>query len=74
MKIIAALCAFFIWAQTGTGYAQTFPDRAIRFIVPNPAGGSNDAAARILANALSELWPHGKSSRKSTLAILLPPL
>jgi Tripartite tricarboxylate transporter family receptor len=59
MKIIAALCAFFIWAQTGTGYAQTFPDRAIRFIVPNPAGGSNDAAARILANALSELWPHG---------------
>jgi tripartite-type tricarboxylate transporter receptor subunit TctC len=59
MKIIVALCAFFIWAQTGTGYAQTFPDRAIRFIVPNPAGGSNDAAARILANALSELWPHG---------------
>ena len=59
MKIIAALCAFFIWAQTGTGYAQTFPDRAIRFIVPNPAGGSNDAAARILAKALSELWPHG---------------
>jgi tripartite-type tricarboxylate transporter receptor subunit TctC len=59
MKIIAALCAFFIWAQTGTACAQTFPDRAIRFIVPNPAGGSNDAAARILANALSELWPHG---------------
>jgi tripartite-type tricarboxylate transporter receptor subunit TctC len=59
MKIIAALCAFFIWAQTGTGYAQMFPDRAIRFIVPNPAGGSNDAAARILANALSELWPYG---------------
>ncbi len=59
MKIIAALCAFFIWVQTSTSYAQTFPDRAIRFIVPNPAGGSNDAAARILANALSELWPHG---------------
>jgi tripartite-type tricarboxylate transporter receptor subunit TctC len=59
MKSIAALSALFIWAQAGTGYAQTFPDRAIRFIVPNPAGGSNDAAARILANALSELWPHG---------------
>jgi tripartite-type tricarboxylate transporter receptor subunit TctC len=59
MKIIAALCAFFIWAQTGPCYAQAFPDRAIRFIVPNPAGGSNDAAARILANALAELWPHG---------------
>ena len=59
MKSIAALCALFIWAQAGTGYAQTFPDRAIRFIVPNPAGGSNDAAARILANALTELWPHG---------------
>jgi tripartite-type tricarboxylate transporter receptor subunit TctC len=59
MKMIAALCAFFMWAQTGTGYAQTFPDRAVRFIVPNPAGGSNDVAARILANALSELWPYG---------------
>jgi tripartite-type tricarboxylate transporter receptor subunit TctC len=59
MKSIAALCGFFIWEQAGTGYAQTFPDRAIRFIVPNPAGGSNDAAARILANALSDLWPHG---------------
>ena len=59
MKIIAALCAFFIWVQTSASYAQTFPDRAIRFIVPNPAGGSNDAAARILANALSDLWPHG---------------
>ena len=57
MKVIAALCAFFIWAQAGTGYAQTFPDRAIRFIVPNPAGGSNDAAARILANALTEHLP-----------------
>ncbi len=39
--------------------AQTFPDRPVRFIVPNPAGGSNDGAARALGQALGEIWPHG---------------
>jgi tripartite-type tricarboxylate transporter receptor subunit TctC len=33
-----------------------FPTRAVRLIVPNPAGGSNDAAARSLAQALTEIW------------------
>jgi rhodanese-related sulfurtransferase len=32
-------------AQADASHAQTFPDRAVRFIVPNPAGGSNDLAA-----------------------------
>ncbi|MBX9844094.1 MAG: tripartite tricarboxylate transporter substrate binding protein [Xanthobacteraceae bacterium] len=39
--------------------AQKFPDRAVRIIVPNPAGGSNDGAARIVAQGLTELWPPG---------------
>jgi tripartite-type tricarboxylate transporter receptor subunit TctC len=59
MKTIAAFCALAILLHADQGRAQTFPDRAVRFIVPNPAGGSNDVAARILAFALSERWPHG---------------
>jgi tripartite-type tricarboxylate transporter receptor subunit TctC len=59
MKTIAALCGLLMLAQADAGHAQTFPDRAVRFIVPNPAGGSNDVAARTLAHALSDLWPHG---------------
>lgn len=43
----------------GGAAAQTFPERPVRFIVPNPPGGSNDATARALAQALSEIWPHG---------------
>jgi tripartite-type tricarboxylate transporter receptor subunit TctC len=40
--------------------AQKFPDRAVRVIVPNPAGGSNDGAARIVAQGLTDLlWPGG---------------
>jgi tripartite-type tricarboxylate transporter receptor subunit TctC len=59
MPRISALCALLILTLAHSAQAQTFPDRPIRFIVPNPSGGSNDAAARILANALSELWSQG---------------
>jgi tripartite-type tricarboxylate transporter receptor subunit TctC len=36
--------------------AQAWPTRAVRFVVGFPAGGGNDAAARIVANRLSEIW------------------
>jgi tripartite-type tricarboxylate transporter receptor subunit TctC len=36
----------------GTGHSQDFPSRAIRIVVPFPAGGSNDVAARIIAEHL----------------------
>jgi tripartite-type tricarboxylate transporter receptor subunit TctC len=45
-------------AMTQAVAAASFPDRPVRFIVPNPPGGSNDVAARTLAQALSEVWPH----------------
>jgi tripartite-type tricarboxylate transporter receptor subunit TctC len=35
--------------------AQEFPERALRLIVPTPAGEPTDAAARILAQSLSKL-------------------
>jgi tripartite-type tricarboxylate transporter receptor subunit TctC len=36
--------------------AQTWPDRRITFIVPYPAGGATDVAARLLAAKLSDAW------------------
>jgi tripartite-type tricarboxylate transporter receptor subunit TctC len=36
--------------------AAAFPDRAVRIIVPFPAGGSNDVITRIIAQRLGEIW------------------
>jgi tripartite-type tricarboxylate transporter receptor subunit TctC len=55
-----ALAALLILTSGGAGIAQKFPDRPVRIVVPNPAGGSNDAAARIAGQGLQDLvWPSG---------------
>jgi tripartite-type tricarboxylate transporter receptor subunit TctC len=59
MKRAITQCVLAFMLAASTVQAQTFPDRPIRFIVPNPAGGSNDGAARMLGQALAEIWPHG---------------
>lgn len=43
-------------AQTSSGdAARDFPNRAIRIIVPFPAGGPTDINARILAQKMREI-------------------
>ena len=36
--------------------AQTYPNKAIRFIVPYPAGGGTDIIARMIGAKLAEAW------------------
>jgi tripartite-type tricarboxylate transporter receptor subunit TctC len=58
----ALLAALGLWAACGlspptaTAQAQPFPNRPIRFIVPFPAGGVSDVAARVIGQKFTERW------------------
>jgi len=56
MKKLAAVCAIAsISAASGVGvYAQTYPTKPLRFIIPFPPGGGTDTMGRIMAPKLSE--------------------
>lgn len=40
----------------GVAQAQTYPSKAVRFVVTYPAGGSSDAMARIIGMELTRMW------------------
>lgn len=54
-KFLHLLLVFSALIATGLN-AQTFPDRAVKIIAPNPPGGPNDMVARLIGQKLSELW------------------
>ncbi len=39
--------------------AQPYPNRAVRIIVPFPAGGPTDILTRVIAQRMSEIWGQG---------------
>ena len=43
-------------AGVTTAYAQNFPERPLRLIVPFPPGGSTDLLARLVGPRLTEVW------------------
>ncbi len=43
-------------ALGSSAFAQVWPSRFVRMIVPFPPGGGTDAIARIVAGRLSEMW------------------
>lgn len=49
--LLAAIA--FIPLTSGTVFAEKYPDRPIKIVVPFPAGGPTDVAARLIAQALS---------------------
>ncbi len=53
-KLAAAICVAAVAA--GAALAQTFPDHAVKFVVPYPPGGFNDTLARVSAEKLTKMW------------------
>ena len=49
--------AFVLWLPI-LAFAQAYPNRPVRFIVPYPPGGATDVIARVVAQKLTESWPH----------------
>jgi tripartite-type tricarboxylate transporter receptor subunit TctC len=52
---IKYICISFFLLVTMVSQADTFPDRAISLIVPNPPGGVVDTSARLIGDPLSQL-------------------
>src|SRR5262245_15735398 len=51
--LLALLAVALLAAVSGPGHAQSFPERPIKIVVPFPAGGPTDVAARLAAQSLS---------------------
>jgi tripartite-type tricarboxylate transporter receptor subunit TctC len=52
-----ALCMIsLIIGITDPAFAQTFPTRPVKFVIPFPPGGINDVLARIMADKLQSRW------------------
>lgn len=51
----ALACAALLAGAAGA-FAQQFPDKPIRWIVPYPPGGSTDFVTRIVAQKMQEQW------------------
>jgi tripartite-type tricarboxylate transporter receptor subunit TctC len=51
-----ALCLVALNAFAGLAQAAGYPDRAVKIIVPFPAGGTADAVPRIIGDWLSRKW------------------
>jgi tripartite-type tricarboxylate transporter receptor subunit TctC len=52
LTLILVLSAWF----PGLAHAQTYPDRAVKIIVPFPAGGTADIIPRVVGEWLSRKW------------------
>lgn len=52
--LLAFLLAAFV-APT-SGWAQSYPNRAVRLVVPFPPGGPADALGRVIADQLNKMW------------------
>jgi tripartite-type tricarboxylate transporter receptor subunit TctC len=53
--LVAALLCW-VLAVPASGWAQGYPNKPVRLVVPFPAGGPADALGRVLADQLNKIW------------------
>lgn len=53
-RVAHVLAAFAVMVCTGLAYAQSYPSKSVRWIVPYPAGGGSDFLARTVGQQLSK--------------------
>lgn len=56
VRKLAAAILFAAAMLPATSFAQDFPNRLVRIVVPYPAGGGVDGMARSLGEGLSQIW------------------
>ena len=53
--VIVSSAGLALFSTAGTALPQDYPNKSIRLIVPTPAGGNNDFAARVIGPKLTEI-------------------
>src|SRR6185503_13312130 len=56
IRVVTALLAAALLAQTALHAAETFPNHPVRMVVPFPPGAASDFLARVLGQKLGETW------------------
>src|SRR6188508_3284858 len=55
-RLLLALAVVAAFVAPTSGFAQSYPNRPVRLVVPFPAGGPADALGRVLADQLNKIW------------------
>ncbi len=55
-SVLAAVVAFLPTAWSDGAFAQAFPSKPVKLVIPFPPGGSLDAVGRAIADKLTQMW------------------
>jgi tripartite-type tricarboxylate transporter receptor subunit TctC len=70
--VVSTLLTSGLW---GIGaFAQSYPTKPIKLVVPFPAGGPADVLGRLITQKLSESWTTDRVQTESSERILSPKL